>query len=70
MENEIETEVAVELKYCERCGSLWLRRAAAPHIYCAKCELLMLHMAQPRPHADHTPDWLRRRLVERGVACA
>ncbi len=31
------TPVRLELKYCERCGSLWLRRADSGAIYCAPC---------------------------------
>ena len=29
--------VAVELKYCERCGELWLRRVGEEEVYCAPC---------------------------------
>jgi len=29
--------VAVELKYCERCGELWLRRVGVEEVYCASC---------------------------------
>ena len=31
------SEVAVELKYCERCGGLWLRRAGQDDVYCKTC---------------------------------
>ena len=27
----------VELKYCERCGGLWLRRRGSERVYCAVC---------------------------------
>jgi hypothetical protein len=30
-------ELQVELKYCERCGGLWLRPAGGGQIYCAAC---------------------------------
>jgi Zn-finger nucleic acid-binding protein len=30
-------EVAVELKYCERCGGLWLRRTHEDGSYCERC---------------------------------
>ena len=26
-----------ELKYCERCGVLWLRRKGSERVYCAQC---------------------------------
>jgi hypothetical protein len=29
--------VEVELKYCERCGSLWMRLRGDDGVYCAKC---------------------------------
>jgi Zn-finger nucleic acid-binding protein len=31
-------ESQLELKYCERCGGLWLRPAGAEHVYCSRCE--------------------------------
>jgi hypothetical protein len=34
--------IQLELKYCERCGALWLRLRGAPEIYCASCDLEML----------------------------
>jgi hypothetical protein len=30
--------VQVELKYCERCGSLWLREIGAGVVYCESCQ--------------------------------
>ena len=30
-------EMAVELKYCERCGGLWLRRPGQEIVYCERC---------------------------------
>ena len=32
-----QDETAVELKYCERCGGLWLRRPGQDLVYCARC---------------------------------
>lgn len=32
-----QEEVAVELKYCERCGGLWLRRPGQDIVYCGRC---------------------------------
>ena len=29
--------VQLELKYCERCGGLWLRRRGVDDVYCASC---------------------------------
>lgn len=30
-------EIYVELKYCERCGGLWLRRPGQDNVYCGGC---------------------------------
>ncbi len=29
--------IRVELKYCERCGGLWLRRLSTDGVYCSGC---------------------------------
>jgi len=63
------TEVLIELKYCERCGGLFLRPSHHPQVYCGKCVHIMLEIARPRPKADTTPRWLRDRLALRGAAC-
>jgi len=31
----------MELKYCERCGGLWLRREGSERVYCLNCLPLM-----------------------------
>jgi hypothetical protein len=36
--NELDgNELRLELKYCERCGGLWLRPSGGPQIYCVTC---------------------------------
>jgi Zn-finger nucleic acid-binding protein len=32
-------EILIELKYCERCGGLWLRPQGADAVYCAGCQV-------------------------------
>jgi hypothetical protein len=32
-----ENELQFELKYCERCGGLWLRPVGGGQIYCVGC---------------------------------
>lgn len=50
--NTLETgEVPVELKYCERCGGLWLRPQGADVVYCRGCQE---HMAA-WPRAGERP---------------
>jgi Zn-finger nucleic acid-binding protein len=46
--------IQLELKYCERCGGLWLRRRGADEVYCAACavkmpEYRLVRKSQSRP---------------------
>jgi hypothetical protein len=34
-------ELSFELKYCERCGGLWLRPVGGGQIYCVACAIAM-----------------------------
>jgi hypothetical protein len=38
----------VELKYCERCGGLWLRECGAGVVYCANCQPLVAELPPPK----------------------
>ena len=40
--------VRLELKYCERCGGLWLRTAGSGEVYCSLCVAQMLDLPVPR----------------------
>ena len=40
-------EIHVELKYCERCGGLWLRRQGREGVYCATCRMCLAAMPDP-----------------------
>lgn len=35
----------LELKYCEYCGGLWLRRKGDTRVYCASCTPYVEHFA-------------------------
>jgi hypothetical protein len=41
----------MELKYCEHCGSLWLRESGAERVYCDQClpEVKELPVPKKRP---------------------
>jgi len=56
-----------ELKYCERCGSLRLRRADSAESYCPSCEHVLF--ALPLPHGALHSTLLRRkpRTVKAGM---
>jgi hypothetical protein len=42
-------KLSLELKYCERCGGLWLRPVGGPEIYCKNCARAMAEL----PPASH-----------------
>jgi hypothetical protein len=44
--------VRLELKYCERCGGLWMRTQGTEDVYCPSCavEMLDLPPRKSRPH--------------------
>jgi len=46
METDFEV-VQLELKYCERCGGLWLRPLGGADVYCPGCAPAMSEMAIP-----------------------
>jgi len=50
-------EVQFELKYCERCGGLWLRPVGGRQIYCAGCgrEMAQLPAASYEPETAKMP---------------
>ncbi len=52
------SEIQVELKYCERCGGLWLRPQGADGVYCASCRVRLAAMRNPEEAA---PRKARRR---------
>jgi len=37
--------IQLELKYCERCGALWLRPKGSDLVFCASCALVMAGLA-------------------------
>jgi Zn-finger nucleic acid-binding protein len=51
-------EIQVELKYCERCGGLWLRPQGADSVYCAGCSFRLAGMPDP---GEAPPRKARRR---------
>ncbi|MGH9503683.1 MAG: hypothetical protein ACRD20_12600 [Terriglobales bacterium] len=48
MHHEDPEVIQLELKYCERCGALWLRHRGTQEVYCAPCDLEMLDLPSPR----------------------
>jgi len=54
-----DPRVRVELKYCERCGGLFLRRLAEERVYCADC---MVHLARQMDPGETPSKALRGKL--------
>ena len=50
METELKHEnyLQLELKYCERCGGLWLRQKGMQQVYCASCLPKMAEFTGPQ----------------------
>ena len=46
-EADNDLEAKVELKYCERCGGLWLRPGGADGVYCASCTVSLASRPDP-----------------------
>ncbi len=38
--------IHLELKYCERCGALWLRPADSDLIFCSHCSVMLAGLAR------------------------
>ena len=43
--------VELELKYCERCGGLWLRPQDSSEVYCEGCTPKMADLPAPKKRA-------------------
>jgi hypothetical protein len=52
-ENARSKEVRVELKYCERCGGLWLRECGTGEVYCGKCRAQVADLPIPKKKPHH-----------------
>ncbi|HUK48442.1 MAG TPA: hypothetical protein VLW06_12655 [Terriglobales bacterium] len=54
MELMDENSIQMELKYCERCGGLWLRLRGSDLVYCAACAVILAGIARdPRCLQPH-----------------
>lgn len=45
-----------QLKYCERCGGLWLRPDGADAQYCPRCARFMAGLPVARPRHPRKPE--------------
>jgi Zn-finger nucleic acid-binding protein len=58
-ESTSTNKLSLELKYCERCGGLWLRPGGGEQIYCVNCARAMAEL----PPSSYE---VRRARVPRG----
>jgi hypothetical protein len=61
-ENSSANELHFELKYCERCGGLWLRPVGGGQVYCVACGRAMAELppasyARGGPRLPQGPRW-------------
>jgi Zn-finger nucleic acid-binding protein len=57
----VEEKMSLELKYCERCGGLWLRPAGGGQIYCVSCAKQMAEMPPASGRFDSSAEDLSGR---------
>lgn len=69
---EVDGQDIRELKYCERCGGLWLRRQGNEEVYCKGCRQLMARLPMGRKgnrlYPEDSPRDLEAVGCEGGVA--
>jgi hypothetical protein len=54
--NKLESKLNLELKYCERCGGLWLRPSGGAQIYCITCARQMAEMPPAAPEFESSSE--------------
>ena len=55
-----EVQGRVEMKYCERCGALWVRAIGSRNVYCCQCERQMREL----PLAGQKKAGMRRKRAD------
>jgi Zn-finger nucleic acid-binding protein len=65
-EREIDfgNELQFELKYCERCGGLWLRPVGGEQIYCVACGQEIAQLPLPSREPDDVEDSVEESFEE------
>ncbi len=62
-DKERKNEVRVELKYCERCGGLWVRECGSGLIYCDSCQTEVAELPIPKERTQRMKLAIRRRAA-------
>jgi hypothetical protein len=66
--NAVSSLAHFQLKYCERCGGLWLRPDSAATPYCPACDQFMSALPVRQPRNQHQRKPARRATVTAGAA--
>ena len=53
MEQQDVDAIQMELKYCERCGALWLRLTGSELIFCSPCSVILAGLARDPRFREH-----------------
>ena len=59
-DGNVNSRPRMELKYCERCGGLWVREYGSARVYCKGCRPLIAQL--PPARLEH--DWLESRRAK------
>ena len=67
MESFGSNAIQMELKYCERCGGLWLRLRGSDVVFCPTCAIVMAGIARDPRFLAHGNAAARRRSTEQTI---
>ena len=57
--------IQMELKYCERCGALWLRLTGSDLIFCSRCSVILAGLARDPRFREHRSSTTRSAEIEK-----
>ena len=69
MEQDFDA-IQMELKYCERCGALWLRLIGSELIFCSPCSVILAGLARDPRFREHRGPTCGGAEIERKINCA
>ena len=70
MELQDVDAIQMELKYCERCGALWLRLTGSDLIFCSPCSVILAGLARDPRFREQRGSSSRDARIERKIATA
>ncbi|HEY7353101.1 MAG TPA: hypothetical protein VH596_10095 [Terriglobales bacterium] len=67
MEELDSNGIQMELKYCERCGALWLRLRGSDLIFCPSCAVILAGIARDPRFLEHRRRSSQKAIVQPGI---